>query len=571
MPENEYKLWLDNVTDASLLEELKSISNNKNEINERFYKKLSFGTAGLRGIIGAGTNRMNTYTVGQATKGLAEYIKTVTKCGKVAIAYDSRHKSEEFAKHAASVLSENGIKVYIYKELMPTPMLSFAVRYLKCDAGIVITASHNPAKYNGYKAYGNDGCQLGLKESEIVTEFIDKTDIFSVKKDNFDEALKAGKIEYIENDVIEAYLDAVQACSCSDSNYKFNDLSVIYTPLHGAGNKPVRAIFKRLGIKNVTVVPEQEKPDGSFPTLPFPNPEFKEAFDLAIKIAKSNPADILIATDPDSDRVGAAIKNSNAENGYTLLSGNEAGALMLNYLLQRKKELNTLPKNPVAVKTIISTELCQMIADKYGCKLINVLTGFKFIGGQIKLLEEKGEENRFIFGFEESYGYLGGTYVRDKDAVIGSMLFCEMACYYKEKGLTLLDVLDNLYKEFGYIYNKQKSIVCEGQKGMENMANAMQSIRENIPQTIGGLKVTGTKDYSVSLEKDFIGNKELKIDLPKSNVITFILEKNCSVTVRPSGTEPKIKIYVSAFESTMEESKTLSDKIAESITGILNL
>lgn len=366
MPENEYKLWLDNVTDASLLEELKSISNNKNEINERFYKKLSFGTAGLRGIIGAGTNRMNTYTVGQATKGLAEYIKTVTKCGKVAIAYDSRHKSEEFAKHAASVLSENGIKVYIYKELMPTPMLSFAVRYLKCDAGIVITASHNPAKYNGYKAYGNDGCQLGLKESEIVTEFIDKTDIFSVKKDNFDEALKAGKIEYIENDVIEAYLDAVQACSCSDSNYKFNDLSVIYTPLHGAGNKPVRAIFKRLGIKNVTVVPEQEKPDGSFPTLPFPNPEFKEAFDLAIKIAKSNPADILIATDPDSDRVGAAIKNSNAENGYTLLSGNEAGALMLNYLLQRKKELNTLPKNPVAVKTIISTELCQMIADKYG-------------------------------------------------------------------------------------------------------------------------------------------------------------------------------------------------------------
>ena len=571
MPENEYKLWLDNVTDASLLEELKSISNNKNEINERFYKKLSFGTAGLRGIIGAGTNRMNTYTVGQATKGLAEYIKTVTKGGKVAIAYDSRHKSEEFAKHAASVLSENGIKVYIYKELMPTPMLSFAVRYLKCDAGIVITASHNPAKYNGYKAYGNDGCQLGLKESEIVTEFIDKTDIFSVKKDNFDEALKAGKIEYIENDVIEAYLDAVQACSCSDSNYKFNDLSVIYTPLHGAGNKPVRAIFKRLGIKNVTVVPEQEKPDGSFPTLPFPNPEFKEAFDLAIKIAKSNPADILIATDPDSDRVGAAIKNSNAENGYTLLSGNEAGALMLNYLLQRKKELNTLPKNPVAVKTIISTELCQMIADKYGCKLINVLTGFKFIGGQIKLLEEKGEENRFIFGFEESYGYLGGTYVRDKDAVIGSMLFCEMACYYKEKGLTLLDVLDNLYKEFGYIYNKQKSIVCEGQKGMENMANAMQSIRENIPQTIGGLKVTGTKDYSVSLEKDFIGNKELKIDLPKSNVITFILEKNCSVTVRPSGTEPKIKIYVSAFESTMEESKTLSDKIAESITGILNL
>lgn len=571
MPENEYKLWLDNVTDASLLEELKSISNNKNEINERFYKKLSFGTAGLRGIIGAGTNRMNTYTVGQATKGLAEYIKTVTKCGKVAIAYDSRHKSEEFAKHAASVLSENGIKVYIYKELMPTPMLSFAVRYLKCDAGIVITASHNPAKYNGYKAYGNDGCQLGLKESEIVTEFIDKTDIFSVKKDNFDEALKAGKIEYIENDVIEAYLDAVQACSCSDSNYKFNDLSVIYTPLHGAGNKPVRAIFKRLGIKNVTVVPEQEKPNGSFPTLPFPNPEFKEAFDLAIKIAKSNPADILIATDPDSDRVGAAVKNSNAESGYTLLSGNEAGALMLNYLLQRKKELNTLPKNPVAVKTIISTELCQMIAYKYGCKLINVLTGFKFIGGQIKLLEEKGEENRFIFGFEESYGYLGGTYVRDKDAVIGSMLFCEMACYYKEKGLTLLDVLDNLYKEFGYIYNKQKSIVCEGQKGMENMANAMQSIRENIPQTIGGLKVTGTKDYSVSLEKDFIGNKELKIDLPKSNVITFILEKNCSVTVRPSGTEPKIKIYVSAFESTMEESKTLSDKIAESITGILNL
>jgi len=564
-----YSEWLNKVTDKTLLKELNQMKDNDEEILNSFYKSLEFGTAGLRGIIGAGTNRMNIYTVGHATQGLAEYVNSVNKNGKVAIAYDCRINSDVFAKKAASVLAANGVKVYIYKELMPTPMLSFAVRYLKCDAGIVITASHNPSKYNGYKAYGNDGCQLGPKESDYVTSIINSVDIFEGVKDcDFETAVNDGIIEYIGKDVINAYLDNVYAQSCIDESYNLDELKVIYSPLHGTGNKPVRAILKRIGINNVEIVKEQELPDGNFPTVPFPNPEFKEAFDLALKMTSSFDADILLATDPDSDRVGVAVKNNGT---YSLLNGNEIGALMLNYLLRRKTEMGTLPKNPVAVKTIVSTELCKPICQKYGCELIDVLTGFKFIGEQILLLEQKGEENRYILGFEESYGYLSGSYVRDKDAVVGSMLICEMVAYFKTKGQNLLQVLDELYKEFGYYKNLQHSITCEGISGMEDMKNAMQTLSANPPKEIAGINVINVKDYNNSLCTNLQNGKTAKINLPKSNVLAYELENNSTVTVRPSGTEPKIKVYVSAVGSDEKSAEELSFTLRDSMVKTLGL
>ena len=567
--ENLYKEWLSKATDSDISNELKDIADKPDEINDRFYKNLEFGTGGLRGIIGAGTNRMNIYTVGHATQGLSEYVKSVNAHGRVAIAYDSRNKSDVFAKRAASVLAANGIEVFIYKELTPTPMLSFAVRYLKCDSGIVITASHNPAKYNGYKAYGSDGCQLGLDESAYVLSIINSIDMFDgVKSIDFDQALASGKIKYIEEDVINAYLSKVKEQSVSDDSYDFDNLSVIYTPLHGSGNKPVRAILDKIGVKNVTVVKEQELPDGNFPTVPYPNPEFKQAFDCALELSKTVPADLLLATDPDSDRVGIAV-NSNGE--FKLLSGNDVGVLLLNYLLMRKTELNTLPKNPVAVKTIVTTELCKPVCQKYGCRLIDVLTGFKFIGEQIYLLEQKGEDNRYIFGFEESYGYLAGSYVRDKDAVVGSMLICEMVCYYKSKGLTLLDVLDKLYEEFGCYFNMQQSIICEGQSGMEDMSNAMERLRSNPPATIGDVKVLSVKDYKTSLETELASGNQQPIDLPSSNVLAFTLEDKSLVTVRPSGTEPKIKIYISAVSNKEQQAEMHAKRLMDSTVELLGL
>ncbi len=564
-----YIEWLNKVEDKVLLNELKNMQNNDEEILNCFYKSLEFGTAGLRGIIGAGTNRMNIYTVGHATQGLAEYVKSVNDNGKVAIAYDCRINSDVFAKKAASVLAANGVKVYIYKELMPTPMLSFAVRSLKCDAGIVITASHNPSKYNGYKAYGNDGCQLGPKESDYVTSIINSVDIFDGVKDcDFDEAVNNGIIEYIGEDIINKYLDNVYAQSCIDESYALNELKVIYSPLHGTGNKPVRRILDKIGIKNVKIVKEQELPNGHFPTVPFPNPEFKEAFDLALDMTKDFDADILLATDPDSDRVGVAVKNNGT---YTLLNGNEIGALMLNYLLRRKTELGTLPKNPIAVKTIVSTELCKPICEKYGCTLIDVLTGFKFIGEQILLLEQKGEENRYILGFEESYGYLSGSYVRDKDAVVGSMLICEMVAYFKTKDQNLLDVLNELYKEFGYYKNLQHSITCEGISGMEDMKNAMYSLSKNPPKEISGIKVVTVKDYNNSISTNLTTNTTDKISLPKSNVLAYELENMSTVTVRPSGTEPKIKVYVSAVADDEISAENLSLELRDDMVKILGL
>ncbi len=567
MFEDKYKLWCEKaVKDPDLISELKEIENDSDAISDAFYKDLEFGTGGLRGVIGAGTNRMNVYTVGKASQGLAAYVNSVTDNGKIAIAYDSRIKSDLFAKTAACVFAANGIKVYIYKELMPTPMLSFAVRRLKCDAGVVVTASHNPAKYNGYKAYGPDGCQLGLEAADYVLSIMNKVDIFDgVKDTDFETAGEKGQIEYIGDDVINDYLSCVEACRVAPEA-DVASLKVIYTPLHGSGNKPVRKILDRIGVKNVTVVPEQEKPNGNFPTAPYPNPEIRQAFECALKLADSVKPDLLLATDPDCDRVGIAVPY-NGE--YKLLSGNDVGALLLDFTLARRTENGTLPNKPVAVKTIVTTELCRKIADNYGCELRDVLTGFKFIGEQITELEKKGEENRFVFGFEESYGYLGGSYVRDKDAVIGSMLICEMVAYYKAEGKSLIDVLDMLYKKYGYYLCSQKSFTCEGESGMNRIKGIMESIRAEAPSIINGHKAVRFDDYETSVSRNMCDGSERKITLPRSNVLAFYMEDGSSLIVRPSGTEPKIKLYLGSVGDTMEIAKTELSALENAGTKLL--
>lgn len=567
MFEEKYKLWCEKAFgDPDLVSELKAINGNEEAISDAFYKDLEFGTGGLRGVIGAGTNRMNIYTVGKASQGLAAYVNSVTKNGRVAIAYDSRIKSDLFAKTAASIFAANGIKVFIYKELMPTPMLSFAVRRLKCDAGVVVTASHNPAKYNGYKAYGPDGCQLGLEAADYVLSIMNKVDIFDdVKTTDFENAVKEGKIEYIGDDIINEYLDCVMACRVAP-NTDVGALKVIYTPLHGSGNKPVRKILSKIGVTNVTVVPEQEKPNGNFPTAPYPNPEIRQAFECALKLAKDIKPDLLLATDPDCDRVGIAIPD---KDEYKLFSGNDVGALLLDFVLSRRKANGTLPKDPIAVKTIVSTELCKKIADNYGCKLIDVLTGFKFIGEQITELEKKGEENRYVFGFEESYGYLGGTYVRDKDAVIASMLICEMVAFYKAEGKSLIDVLDGLYKKYGYYLCSQKSFTCEGESGMNKIKGIMTELRTNAPTEINGHKVIKRDDYDTSVSYDTVNGVENKITLPKSNVLCYYMEDGSSLIVRPSGTEPKIKMYLGSVGKTMESSEKELSLLADAGTKLL--
>ncbi|MBR3592216.1 MAG: phospho-sugar mutase [Clostridia bacterium] len=548
MVNEQYKLWCEKATiDADLVAELKSIEGNDEAINDAFYKDLEFGTGGLRGVIGAGTNRMNVYTVGKATQGLADYVNSVTKNGSVAIAYDSRIKSDVFARDAAAILAANGIKVYIYKELMPTPMLSFAVRHLKCDAGIVVTASHNPSKYNGYKAYGNDGCQLGLEAADYVLSVMNQVDIFDgVRRVDFDTALAEGKIEYIGEDVIDAYLAAVEDRRVN-RDIDMSKLNVVYTPLHGSGNKPVRAILSKIGATNVTVVPEQELPNGNFPTAPYPNPEIRQAFECALKLAETVKPDLLLATDPDADRVGIAVPNGDE---YRLFSGNEVGALLLEYILKCRKANGTLPENPVAVKTIVTSDVCLKIAEDYGCELRDVLTGFKFIGEQIANLEAEGHPERYVFGFEESYGYLAGTYVRDKDAVIASMLICEMVAYYKSQGKNLIEVLSELYDKYGYYYCSQKSFTCEGQAGMKQIADIMERLATNPPGEVDGIKVVRFDNLNKSESLDIESSKITAINLPKSNVLGFYLADGSSLIVRPSGTEPKIKLYISAVGAT---------------------
>lgn len=565
-----YQLWCEKATeDPDLIKELESVKGDEAAIQDRFYRDLEFGTGGLRGVIGAGSYRMNIYTVRRATQGLADYVNLIYPGeGSVAIAYDSRIKSDVFAKEAASVLAANGIQVYIYPELMPTPMLSFAVRQLTCKAGIVVTASHNPAKYNGYKVYGSDGCQMTLEAAEIVLNKINSVEMFGgAKVMDFDEGVKSEKIKLIGQEVVDAYLEKVAEQGIHTSLVPDSGLKVVYTPLNGTGNKPVRAILKKIGIQEVTVVPEQEYPNGNFDTCPFPNPEIKEALALGLKLCETVKPDLLLATDPDCDRVGIAVPSPDGE--YVLFSGNEVGALLLEYICSERTAMGTMPADPIAVKTIVSTDLTRAIAAQYGVKLVEVLTGFKFIGEQIGFLEEKHQENRYIFGFEESYGYLAGSYVRDKDAVVASMLICEMAAFYRTKGITLLQARENLYRKYGVYLHSQKSFTCEGAAGMEKMKELMTMLREKTPKTIGGLPVQRFADYVASVETNLEDGSKKAITLPKSDVLSFFLPDNASVIIRPSGTEPKIKAYFSTTGKTMEDAKAVQEKMAEDFTKIL--
>ncbi len=563
-----YDLWLEKaVADPDLIAELKSAANDKEGINDRFYRELEFGTGGLRGVIGAGTNRMNVYTVKKATQGLAEYILSGGLEKSVAISHDSRIKSDYFAKSAAEVLAANGIKVHIYKELMPTPMLSWAVRYLKCGAGVMVTASHNPAKYNGYKVYGSDGCQLTLEAANAVLDRINHIDIFSgVKSVDFDKAVADGMISYIEDDVIDAYMAKVKEQGLHTDLVPGSGLKVVYTPLNGTGNKPVRRILKEIGVKDVVVVPEQENPDGNFPTCPFPNPEIREALQCGLDLCEKEKPDLLLATDPDCDRVGIAVPDG---DHYELFTGNEVGALLLEYICKERIALGKMPKNPVAVKTIVTTNITRAICQKYGVELREVLTGFKFIGEQIGFLEAQGEEERYIFGFEESYGYLAGGYVRDKDAVVASMLICEMAAFYRTKGVSLIEARKRLYDEYGVYFNKLDNFVCEGASGMEHMKEIMAGLRGNSPKTIGGLKVMSVSDYQTSVTTNADTGAKTEITLPKSDVITYDLENAASVIIRPSGTEPKIKVYYTTKGETKDEASKLQEGLSADFKKII--
>ena len=564
-----YKLWCEKaVDDPDLQTELKSIEGDEAAIQDRFYRDLEFGTGGLRGVIGAGAYRLNVYTIRRATQGLADYVNGAFENGSVAIAYDSRIKSDKFAKEAAAVLAANGIKVYIYSELMPTPMLSWAVRELKCQAGIVITASHNPAKYNGYKVYGEDGCQITLDVANTVIGKINAVEMFGgAKVMDFEDGIKSGKIEYIKQDVIDKYLDKVAQQGVHTDLVADSGLKVVYTPLNGTGNKPVRAILKKIGIKEVTVVPEQENPDGNFPTCPFPNPEIKEALAKGLELCKTVKPDLLLATDPDCDRVGIAVPDP--EGNYVLFSGNEVGAMLLEYICSERTKMGTMPADPVAVKTIVTTDIAAKIAKEYGVKLIEVLTGFKFIGEQIGFLEDKGQEDRYIFGFEESYGYLAGSYVRDKDAVVASMLICEMAAFYRTKGISLIQARENMYKKYGVYIHSQSSFVCEGVTGMERMKEIMSDLRTNTPKTIGGLTVTRFEDYLASTSVDTATGAKTMLTLPKSDVLTFKLTDGASVIIRPSGTEPKIKAYYTTTGTTKAEAAALEKTISDDFAKIL--
>ena len=558
----EYKRWLDNA-DAETVAKLKAIENDANEIKERFYKNLEFGTAGLRGIIGAGSNRMNSYVVGQATQGLAnQLIKTNPDADEisVAIAYDSRIKSDEFAKVSAAILAANGIKVYLFEELKPVPELSFTVRYKKTTAGIVITASHNPAKYNGYKVYGADGAQLNPELAAIVLDEIGKTDMFKdVKTCDFDKAVADGKIVMIGDDVENAYLDCVAAQSINSDliREKGDSLTFVYTPFHGSGNKPVRKILKRMGFDNVVVVKEQELPDGRFPTVKSPNPENKEGFTIAIEYAKKCGADLIIGTDPDADRVGIIVKNKNGE--YNTYTGNQVGAMLTEYILSSLKSRGELADDAYVVKTIVTTNLTKAICDNYGVEMKEVLTGFKFIGEKIKESEETGK-GTYIFGFEESYGYLKGTYARDKDAVVATMLIAEMTLWCKENGSSLAEFMDSIYA---------KSVVMEGIDGSEKIAAIMDKLRTDTPTNIGGKKVMAVRDYETSVRTEIKSGTTEEILLPKSNVIYLELEDGNNFIVRPSGTEPKIKLYCLLRGKDSAAAEDLLAKVKDDIKKIV--
>lgn len=564
-----YTQWLQKeLEDPCLMQELKEIEGNQKEIYERFYTDLSFGTAGLRGIIGAGTNRMNIYTVRRATQGLAQYVRSKGGCcPSVAIAYDSRNKSELFAKAAAEVFAANGIKVYLYRELMPTPMLSYAVRRLGCQAGIVVTASHNPAAYNGYKVYNGEGCQLGTQASQEVLGEINGLDIFEdILRLDFEEALEQDSISYIRQEVIDSYLDEVMKLSLDREICQDSCLKVVYTPLYGSGNKPVREILKRIGVADLYIVKEQELPDGNFPTCPYPNPEIRQALELGIKLMEEKDADLLVATDPDADRVGLAVRH---QGECRLIGGNEAGVLLLDYICKQRIAKGLMPANPIMMKSFVTTSMAEAVAKRYGVEVITLLTGFKYIGEQIGRLEKQGEQERFILGYEESYGYLCGAYVRDKDAVAGAMLMTEMAAYYKQQGKTLIDALDALYQSCGYYYNHVDNIAFEGSDGMHKMAGIMKKLYENPPVELAGCKVEQVYDYSKRQKRSAEGPQ--LIALPATDAIALELEGGHMLVVRPSGTEPKLKVYYMIKAQTQDQCEVLAARIGGELHSLLGI
>ena len=549
---DEYKRWLTaNLIDFDLHAELASIENDEEAIKERFAVSLKFGTAGLRGTLGAGTNRMNIWVVRQATQGVADWVKTQGGTQTVAISYDSRLKGWIFAKDAAAVLAANGINVRLYDELMPVPALSFATRYYHCNAGIMITASHNPAKYNGFKAYGPDGCQMTDDAAAIVYDQIQKTDVLTgAKYISFAEGVAKGLIQFVGDDCKEALYEATEARQVRPGLCKTAGLKLVYSPLNGTGLVPVTRVLSDMGITDITIVPEQEYPNGYFTTCSYPNPEIYEALEKGLELAKKVGADLMLATDPDADRVGIAMKCP--DGSYELVSGNEMGVLLLDYICAGRIEKGTMPKNPVAVKSIVSTPLADLVAKHYGVELRHTLTGFKWIGDQIAQLEANGEEERFIFGFEESYGYLAGSYVRDKDAVVGSMLICEMAAYYRSIGSSIKQRLEEIYAQYGRFLNQVDSYEFAGLSGMDKMAGIMNTLRTNPPVEFAGRKVVSVTDY----------NKPEETGLPKANVLIFGLEDGATVVVRPSGTEPKIKTYFTTLGKDLAEAQKEKDELA---------
>lgn len=559
MYQEEYKRWLqaEDLVDCDLKTELLSIEGDEDAIKERFAVALQFGTAGLRGTLGAGTNRMNIWVVRQATQGVADWVKTQGGNQLVAISYDSRLKGWTFAKDAASVLAANGIKVVIYDELMPVPALSFATRYYKCNAGIMLTASHNPAKYNGFKAYGPDGCQMTDDAAAIVYDAIQKTDVLTgAKYMSFAEGVEKGLIQFVSNECKDAFYQAIEERQVRPGLCKEADLKLVYSPLNGTGLVPVMRVLKDIGVNDVTIVYEQEYPNGYFTTCSYPNPEIYEALEMGVNLAKEVGADLMLATDPDADRVGIAMKCP--DGSYELVSGNEMGVLLLDYICQGRIEKGTMPEKPVAVKSIVSTPLADAVAEHYGVELRHTLTGFKWIGDQIAQLEADGEVDRFIFGFEESYGYLAGPYVRDKDAVVASMLICEMAAYYRSIGSSIKQRLEEIYSQYGRYLNKVDSFEFAGLSGMEKMAGIMENLRLNPPTEFAGIKVAKVTDYL----------KPEETGLPSANVLIYTLEDGASVVVRPSGTEPKIKTYFTTLGKNLEEAQAEKDALANALKPI---
>ena len=568
MYKEKYNEWINSdIINEEIKNELRNIKDEK-EIEDRFYKDLDFGTGGLRGIIGAGSNRMNIYTVSKATQGFANYLNESFENPSVAVAYDSRNMSKEFATAAALTLCANGVKVFLYESLRPTPVLSFAVRHLNCKGGIVVTASHNPKQYNGYKVYDEFGGQVTDEKANKIISLVNEVKDFSmIKNMSEEEALNKGLLVYIGEDVDKAYIDEVKNLTIRKElvKEKAKDLKIIYTPIHGSGNIPVRRVLSELGYSNVKVVKEQEEPNGNFPTAPYPNPEMPQVFELALEMAKQESPDIIFGTDPDCDRIGVVVKESNGE--FKVLTGNQTGLLLTHYVLSALKETNSLPENGVVIKTIVTTEGARKIAEDFGIELMDVLTGFKYIGEKIREFRESGDK-KYLFGFEESYGYLAGEFVRDKDAVIASMLIAEMTLYYKEQGMSLYEALIKLYEKYGFYKETLISIELEGKEGQEKIASCIDALRNSPIESVEGVKISTKLDYKLSLEESNGVKSEIK--LPKSNVLKYILEDGSSFVVRPSGTEPKMKIYLAVKGSSLENAESEIERFKSKVMEIIN-